>query len=70
MSTREALLEAGATRLRPILMTALANHRCPVATGYGSGRKCGYHLQRTRNYRNRRSDQLHAAHTGYRTDCV
>ena len=36
MSTREALLEAGATRLRPILMTALRNNRrlLPLVFGW------------------------------------
>ncbi|MBE3569493.1 MAG: efflux RND transporter permease subunit, partial [Bacillales bacterium] len=40
LSTREALLEAGATRIRPILMTAIATIGAliPLATGMeGSG---------------------------------
>src|SRR5699024_6919024 len=39
LSTREALLEAGSTRLRPILMTALATIGAliPLAIGMGDG---------------------------------
>ena len=58
--TREALLEAGATRLRPILMTALATIGALLPL-VSAGRECRDYQAGTWHYRYRWLDQLHAA---------
>ena len=67
MNMREAILEAGATRLRPILMTAIATIGAliPLAIGSGGGR---FNLERSCYYGNRWFNKFNIININCRTN--
>lgn len=65
MEMREAVLEAGATRLRPILMTAIATIGALTCNWL---RRWRFNLQRPCYYGNRRFNKFYVTNTNYCTD--
>jgi HAE1 family hydrophobic/amphiphilic exporter-1 len=68
LSTREALLEAAVTRVRPILMTAIATVGALIPLAIGAGRR--FDFKRSWCYRYRWTYQLYITNTYHRTCCV
>ena len=67
MNMREAILEAGATRLRPILMTAIATIGALIPLAIGSGR-WWFNLERSWYYSNWWFNQFNVININYCTN--